>query len=171
MKTGSRTVLFWGAGATASVGIHTTDNQGRFLRALAPRPNGSERLENRVRSAFGTGVSSRWVSAFWDLLKILGDRAEATEDALSAGDIHEEQLEAMRGNWERNDEDALRERIVELRSLYDWPALVAAINVCPGGASEGEEGDGWRDAQSGFKLIDLFNLLDMHQQSGHGFPD
>ena len=171
MKTGSRTVLFWGAGATASLGIHTTDNQGRFLRALAPRPNGSERLENRVRSAFGTGVSSRWVSAFWDLLKILGDRAEATEDALSAGDIHEEQLEAMRGNWERNDEDALRERIVELRSLYDWPALVAAINVCPGGASEGEEGDGWRDAQSGFKLIDLFNLLDMHQQSGHGFPD
>ena len=61
--------------------------------------------------------------------------------------------------------DALRKRIVELRSLYDWPALVAAINVCPGGVSQRDTGAG------AFKLIDLFNLLDMHHQSGHGFPD
>ena len=77
----------------------------------------------------------------------------------------------MKRNWERTTEEELCKRIVELRSLYDWPALVASINVCPGGISEDDAKDGASDAQSGFKLIDLFNLLDMHQQSGHGFPD
>ena len=39
--------------------------------------------------------------------------------------------------------------------MYDWPALQSAVRVCPRG--------------SAFKLNDLFNLLDMHGQSGHGF--
>ena len=33
MRSGSRTVLFWGAGATASSGFRTTERQGKFLRA------------------------------------------------------------------------------------------------------------------------------------------
>ena len=158
MRTESRTVLFWGAGATASLGIHTTEGQGKLLRELAPRPDGQEGLESRVRKALGDDVADRWRCALCDLLKILGDREEAI-DALSVADIHPEQMEAMERNWRRKEEEALRKRIVELRSLYDWPALVAAINICPGATS------------TGFKLVDLFNLLDMHGQSGHGFPD
>ena len=96
------------------------------------------------------------MSAFCDLLKILGDREES---GLSVSDIHDEQIEAMERNCEHKGKDALRQRIVQLRSLYDWPALVAAINICPGATSKG------------LKLVDLFNLLDMHRQSGHGFPD
>ena len=171
MSTGSSTVLFWGAGATASLGIHTTENQGRFLRALAPRPDRTEKLKARVRTAFERRISNRWVAAFCDLLKILGDREMAKEDTLSAADIHEEQLKAMSRNWERKDDEELRKRIVELRSLYDWPALVAAINVCPGGASKHDTGGGATGAEARFELIDLFNLLDMHHQSGHGFPN
>ena len=170
MRTAPRTVVFWGAGATASLGVHTTKDQGRFLRALAPLPDGTERLKARVRNALGEGDWGRWVSAFFDLLKILGDREEATEDTLSAADVHEEQLEAMSRNWECKGKDALRKRIVELRSLYDWPALVAAINVCPASVSRRDAGLGAPRAESGFELIDLFNLLDMHHQSGHGFP-
>ena len=172
MRSGSRTVLFWGAGATASLGIHTTERQGEFLRALAPFPEGSEGLEDRVRNALGRGIPDQWVLAFCDLLKILGDSEEATgEDVLSAADIRTEQLEAMKENWEGEDEEELRIRIVELRRLYDWPALVAAINVCPGGVSNRDAGVESNEAQTEFKLIDLFNLLDMHDQSGHGFPD
>lgn len=171
MRSGSRTVLFWGAGATASLGIHTTDRQGKFLRALAPHPEGSERLEGRVRNALGEGISERWVTAFCDLLKILGDMEEATEDPLTAADIRQDQLEAMKENWEDEDEEKLRNRIVELRGLYDWPALVAAINVCPDGVGNRDAGVEASEAQSELKLIDLFNLLDMHEQSGHGFPD
>ena len=99
------------------------------------------------------------MSALCDLLKILGDRDDAREDTLSVSDILDPQLVAMGRNWEHKGKDALRRRIVHLRSLYDWPALVAAINICPGATS------------TDFKLVDLFNLLDMHRQSGHGFPD
>lgn len=158
VTTNLRTVVFWGAGATASLGMHTTAGQGQSLRELAPRPDGKEDLQNRVRNALGDDVADQWVSALCDLLKILGDRDEAI-NALSVADIYPEQLEAMERNWEGKGEDSLRKRIVELRSLYDWPALVAAINICPGATS------------TDLTLVDLFNLLDMHHQSGHGFPD
>ncbi len=159
MRTEPRTVLYWGAGATASLGIRTTENQARFLRAIAPVPDGKERLQSRVRKALENEIADRWVSAFCDLLKILGDHNEARDGRLSVSDILDQQLEAMGRNWEHKGKDALRQRIVQLRSLYDWPALVAAINICPGATS------------TGFDLADLFNLLDMHHQSGHGFPD
>ena len=67
-------------------------------------------------------------------------------------------MDAMRRNWRPGaSDDELRNRIVTLRTLYDWPALKAVIDVCPG-------------ARGGsFQLNDLFNVLDMHGQSGHGF--
>ena len=67
-------------------------------------------------------------------------------------------MDTMRRNWRPSaGDDEIRNRIATLRTLYDWPALKAVIDVCPG-------------AQGGnFQLIDLFNVLDMHGQSGHGF--
>ena len=171
MTSDTRTVLFWGAGATASLGIHTTEGQARFVRALAPRPQGTKSLQNRVCDALGSGVSERWVSALCDLLKILGDLETVCDDKLSVADIHPEQTEAMRRNWKRKKESDLHKRIVELRSLYDWPALVAAINVCPGRNVVTTSNAMTATGESGFQLIDLFNLLDLHHQSGHGFPD
>ena len=131
MTTSSRTVLFWGAGATSSLGLRLTDQQAKFLHALAPYPGKSEpdSVHIRVRNALGEGVSNRWVDAFSDLLRILGDRYPATSHEFSTADINAQELAAMARNWKCDDEDELRNRIVELRSLYDWPALVAAINV------------------------------------------
>lgn len=66
----------------------------------------------------------------------------------------------MGAHWRREaSEDELRNRVLSLRMLYDWPALKAIINVCPGV----EYGN--------LQLNDLFNILDMHGQSGHGFPE
>ena len=73
----------------------------------------------------------------------------------------------MARNWGCRNEDRLRNRIVELRTLYDWPALVAAINVCQGRAPQPSPAAASEHA--GFELINLFNVLDMHRQSGHGF--
>ena len=169
VTTCSRTVLFWGAGATASLGLRMTAEQAKFLRALAPDPEKSEvrPLPSRVRTALGDCVPARWVEAFSDLLKILGECG--TNAQISATEIHEEQLAAMARNWGRNDKDHLRNRIVELRSLYDWPALVDAINVCPSRAPQHHSKSTAASGGIGFELIDLFNLLDMHHQSGHGF--
>ena len=67
-------------------------------------------------------------------------------------------MNAVGRNWGERSEDELRARIIDLRSLYDWPALIEAINVCPSKGSD-----------DSFDMHDLFNVLDMNLQSGHGF--
>ena len=63
----------------------------------------------------------------------------------------------MRRNWYSSaSEDEIQDRVIELHTLYDWPALKAVIKVCP------KQGDF-------FNLADLFNILDMHVQGGQGF--
>ena len=171
MTTRPHTVLFWGAGATASLGFRTTEKQASFLRKLAPLPCDSKPLGTRVRTALGDGVSDRWVSGFRDLLEVLGDRLDARDDKLSVTEISDEQTETMRRNAESVDRHELLQHIVGLRSLYDWPALVSAINVCPSSAPPAADGAGSSSFGTGFGLLDLFNLLDMHERSGHGFPD
>ncbi|OLN24120.1 hypothetical protein BTO30_01525 [Domibacillus antri] len=49
------------------------------------------------------------------------------------------------------------ERIKELRDIYDWPALKQIIKRCP----QSENG--------GIHIQDVYNLIDMHLQSGRGF--
>ena len=94
-------MLFWGAGATASLGLRTTDQQAEFLRALAPGPEKSDvpSLRTRVRTALGDCVPDRWVDAFSDLLEILGECGGTNAHKVSAAEIHEEQLVTMARNW------------------------------------------------------------------------
>ena len=98
------------------------------------------------------------MSAFCDLLAILGDDNTQLDSPRSPTDILPNQFRAMARNWPSDNKDELRRRIVQLRTLYDWQALVAAISVCP-----------TRPTASCFDLQDLFNVLDMNLQTGHGF--
>ena len=157
------TVILWGAGATATLGMRTTPTQSQFISRLVPVEEGSTKksLCQRVQDALALDKSAdeRWTSALCDLLTILGDEPnEGTSDKEPPiAVITPDQMEAMRCNWQSSDEDEIRNRIVNLRVLYDWPALKTAINVCPGVHG------------NNFQLNDLFNVLDMHGQSGHGF--
>ena len=155
-----RTVIFWGAGATAAIGMQTTGQQARTLWELAARQNEQNSLMQRIRNALGDKAAEPWTSALHDLLTILGDGDE-TEEAASIFPVTQGQVRAMRRNWQHGvDDDKIRTRIITLRTLYDWPALKAVIKVCPG-----VRGDGGKS----FQLNDLFNVLDMHGQNGHGF--
>ena len=158
MTCSQRTVIFWGAGATASLGMRLTLDQSKFLSRLVSVKEGSTKkpLRQRVQEALDKSAGKRWVSALCDLLVILGDEDEM-EEAASIFTITRDQMEAMRRNWRDGDDDELRDRIITLCTLYDWPALKAIINVCPGVQN------------NGIQLNDLFNVLDMHGQSGHGF--
>ncbi len=159
MSRHPQTLVFWGAGATASIGLPLTDRQDEFLRSLAPPADrGGPSLERRVRAALDHLAIAPWIGALSDLLAILGDDDPDVVRGGSPTKVLPDQFDAMARNWPSAGEDALRQRIVELRALYDWPALVAAINVCP------KQSDG-----SGFQLQDLFNILDMSLQTGHGF--
>ena len=128
-----------------------------------------------MREALGDQVLDVWINAVCDLLKILGDSDDIGSNGISLTGILPKQVKAMRRNLgdeqgSVHDED-LRARIMELRALYDWPALVATINICPGNIPNSEPRDHNVPDSGSFRLTDLFNLLDMHIQSGHGFPD
>ena len=168
MTSHGRTVIFWGAGATAGLGMALTQGQADFLHKLASSsgPNGKDRdLRSRVREALqiqrDDRTAEQWIRALHDLLMVLGDDAK---DTPSIGRVTETAMSVMRANWSAgvNDDD-IYERIIALRALYDWPALKAVINVCP--RKEREDGGIQIELQA------LFNILDMHGQSGHGFRD
>ena len=146
----SKTVIFWGAGATAALGIRTTADQTAALRKLAGE-EGS--VNERVKEALGQ-VDRQWTDAFSDLLTILGDQHQGSRLNIPS----QRQLTAMRRNWPLGaSDDDLKRRVLYLCALYDWPALKEVVRVCPG-----YKGDA-------LQLADLFNVLDMHGQSGHGF--
>ena len=159
MTRSHRTVIFWGAGATASLGMQMTSQQTKTLRTLADVQEEQKSLAQRIEVALKCKAEKSWTSALGDLLTILGDDGKggtSEEDPIVTVTPH--QIDAMRRNWPHGaNDDELRKRIVTLRTLYDWPALRAIVNVCPGVQG------------NSFQLNDLFNVLDMHGQSGHGF--
>ena len=159
MTHSKHTVIFWGAGATASLGMQMTGQQTKTLRTLALRQKDQTSLAQRIKAALEDKAKEPWTSALHDLLTILGDENEM-EEAASTTTVTQDQMRAMCRNWRHGaDKNEIQNRIVTLRTLYDWPALKAIINVCPGVQGDGES----------FRLNDLFNILDMHGQSGHGF--
>ena len=137
--------------------MRQTNHQAQFIRDLAQAPKDlyKKPLHERVQQALRDSSDEPWISAVKDLLIVLGDEEVGER---SVGTVTSDQMAAMRRNWHRGaSEDRLRNRIVTLRTLYDWPALEAIVNVCPA------------DQEGGFRLTDLFNVLDMHGHSGHGF--
>jgi hypothetical protein len=148
-----RNLIFWGAGATAALGIRTTADQVTFVRKLAGPRDPITPLESRVADALTNNVNDTtpWHSALYDLLAILGD----AKDRFTRIDfVDASELEAMRRNWSLKDDDRLRREIIRLRLLYDWPALKAIIHICPGSCT------------GAFTLNDLFNIIDLHLNFG-----
>ena len=176
MTSHRKTVVFWGAGATADLGMPRTPQQADFLYKLAPPSTTKDKdrdLCSRVREALKVqtddNMSEHWIRAFHELLTVLGDDLSTdgdndTKDAPFVGHVTQNSIVAMRTNWDAGaSDDEIRDRIIALRSLYDWPALKDVIGVCP----RTERGDG----DFRIELQDLFNVLDMHAQGGHGFQE
>ncbi|MYM30968.1 hypothetical protein GTP58_21760 [Duganella sp. CY15W] len=154
MKPHSKTVIFWGAGATAALGIRTTVQQTQFIQRLA----GADALDgkipplnDRIERALGRSDDPLH-GALGELITILGDRPENYE---YIGAINHDEMAAMGKSWKGTKED-VKGRIMHLRLFYDWPALKSLIGICPGSSGDS------------FKLNDLFNLLDMHGPAGFG---
>ena len=148
-------VIFWGAGATKSLGIRTTVEQEQFVRCITGVDDPRSPLRKRVAIALGPKVAKSWHAALIDLITILGDN-DASYDSIT--DVTDEQLKAMRRTWKRRaSRKELHRRVVDLRLTYDWPALKSVVSICPGSVT------------GKFKLNDLFNLLDMHIPTGFGF--
>ena len=154
-------LIFWGAGATAELGMPTTQQQADFVRNLVGSPPDTKSLKERVGyalgEAFDSSVTIRWRDPLYQLIAILGD----TDGSSTRIDcVEEDAIEAMRANWrkEPGNKDELRRRIIGLRLIYDWPGLKSVVQICPASGSDR------------FKLNDLLNILDMHINFGVRAP-
>ena len=126
-----KTVIFWGAGATASLGIRTTREQSAFIQNLA-LPDDTP-TDERVRKALEGNAHAPWDDALRDLLTILGDGRSMA----AVTEVDDREVDAMRRNWTTTDD--LRRRIRTLRATYDWPSLKVIVKACPGSiSSEGQ---------------------------------
>ena len=159
MTTLPKSVIFWGAGATAALGMRITAQQGLFMRRLAGLDGSAvltDPLERRVALALDSSEADPLIAALSDMLTILGDQDNLSLRKLS---VTQNQIDAMRRNRRREATDAeIQGQVISLRSLFDWNALKAVIEICPAAKSER------------FNITDLFNVLDLHGDSGHGFP-
>lgn len=140
------TVIFWGAGASMPLGFQSTDNQAKVIGKLATK---DKDIKDRVADVFDD-ESVRQVA---DLLILLGDECGRKHRPLSTSE-----KEAAARQFPDLTEENQALRTHELRSQYDWMTLRHLIRACPG-----------HSVENGLKLQDLFNLIDMHMQSGHGF--
>ncbi|WP_141706252.1 hypothetical protein [Desulfuribacillus alkaliarsenatis] len=136
------TAVFWGAGATAAIGVRTTPTIGvSIYRLVIPGVSLRERVKQAIQYD-----NSTWINAVKDLLIILGD-PEDSEDVSNC----------MRRQYPNLSDVERQTRLKQLRDSYDWGNLYNIIRICPGQSEED------------FELSDLFNILDMHIQNNQGF--
>lgn len=156
----TKSLIFWGAGATKQLGMRLTVDQAKFIQVLAgvnypldKQPNVQERV-NAALNRPSKGCDELNL-ALVDLLTILGDR---DENHKSITKISADERAAMYRNMPADtSQEAIDANIIHLRMTYDWPALKSIVRVCPGSTSKA------------FQLNDLFNVLDMHGPAGFGF--
>ncbi len=142
------TTIFVGAGATASLGMPMTAAQGKCIDELAH----TEELDGLEELLEKNEWFSPYNSDVYDLLVLLGHRLKSRiTDILPEEQLALDRQFPMLGSEDRTD------RLVGLRRHYDWDALRRVVLACPNVKDKGN------------LLRDVFNILDMHIQSGSGF--
>ena len=114
--TNSETLVFIGAGATATLGMPSTDEQTKIFRDLC----GNEKSKEKILSPYFSGSDLTKVIAFLDFL-----------DSDNFFEVREADLQNARIVYGKQDEKLLRKRVLELRTEYDWNAAKKVLNICP----------------------------------------
>ena len=132
-----KTLIFWGAGATASLEMPITMRQGKVLTILGT----DESLDQRIGEAFPFFAKTpKHSQALRELFLGLGDALNDQDPLYQEGQRLSQET-----------------RFQALRKIYDWGTLKQIIQISPKGADEN------------VTIQDLFNLIDLHRASHHGF--
>ncbi|MBD5448391.1 MAG: hypothetical protein HDR32_11840 [Treponema sp.] len=117
----SEVLVVIGAGATAKLGMPQTADQSKLFRALS---KDDANLKEILKEFFGDKDLSKMVS----FLKVLdGDKDDSCNLKILDDDLKE-----MKNIYRHeNDEQRLRNRMLELRRDYDWNAAKKIIGICP----------------------------------------
>src|SRR5208282_5633636 len=93
--TQPKNLIFWGAGATALLGMRGTALQAKAVCKLAGTKDAAP-LRERIADALEGNGTEQWRKALHDLITILGDSADAYR---SIHLIADDQMAAMRRNY------------------------------------------------------------------------
>lgn len=147
-------VIFWGAGATSDLGFPPTGKQGEMLISLSEISCAKDYYEKLKDYEFFTGT---YLEEMADLLFILDDDAqnEGKEYRRMVTTVTDSQLEKAKELFDLEDEQQLRNLIVNLRYNYDFSALKQMLKLCTK--------DKWSIVMS------VFNLIDYHMGNNEGF--
>ncbi len=146
----SETLVFIGAGATAALGMPTTDRQAELFRKLiAANTSISKAL---LEFGFYADKRRNMLVAF---LEFLGGRVNNQLNLVTAKDIANAKI-AFDISSASIDNCLLKERILELRHCYDWMALREVLKICP------------HNEQKDNLVRDVYTLLDKKILSKQG---
>ena len=135
-STHSETLVFIGAGATAMLGMPSTQSQTNILRELSD----GKKKPYEILKDFFYAEDLKKVSAF---LKMLD---ETGKDYFYVSQADIEQARVAFGCSE-NDEH-ISSRILELRRDYDWNALKMILKICP------------HNKNKDSLVVDVFSIID-----------
>ena len=119
--THSEVLVVIGAGATAALGMPATDVQSKILRALS-----DDSKPNEVHSFLEKYFSGNDLEKFTDFIEFL-DGCEESNFLVTDSDLENARVAFGKSGYER----LLKNRLLELRSEYDWNALMKIIKICP----------------------------------------
>lgn len=114
--TNSETLVFIGAGATAKLGMPSTDSQTKIFRNLCDE----KKLKEEILSSYFTKSDLTKVIAFLDFL-----------DSDNFFELRDSDLQNAKIIYGEQDEELLKKRILELRTEYDWNAAKKVLKICP----------------------------------------
>ncbi|MBQ8678190.1 MAG: hypothetical protein IJ530_00320 [Treponema sp.] len=128
--THSETLVFIGAGATATLGMPSSDNQTKIFRNLCDE----EKSKEEILSPYFSEPDLSKVIHFLNFL-----------DNDTFFEVRDSDLQSAEMVYGKQDQKILQNRILELRSEYDWNAAKKVLKICP----HNEENDNLiRDAYS-----------------------
>jgi hypothetical protein len=149
-----KTVIFWGAGATAALGFPTTYTQGKMLISLSEANSVSEYREKLGSLSIFTG---EYLDELADLLYVLDDDTRVTEREYSRKitNITDSQYKKAEKLFNLKDKKLMTNHIVNLRYDYDVSALKQIVMLC--------------NKDPGSIVMNVFSLIDYHMGNNEGF--
>ena len=121
----SEVLVFIGAGATASLGMPTTDAQSQLLRKLINKDTDISKI--LLEYGFYDAERRNMLTAF---LEFSGGIANNDFNTITPKDIRNAKIAFAIGDSSVID-NLLKRRILELRQKYDWMALREVLKICP----------------------------------------
>lgn len=113
---------------------------GKLQQGLFKLASDQDNLEDRVKNVF-SNANSTVKQGVIDLLIMIGEK----------------KMDSNEFNKAIERQKITRKRALELRQLYDWSTLKSLIQLSS------------NNKEDLFQLYDLYNLIDLHVQSGQGF--